>query len=200
MWNRITPDRASRASPSTRIGASPSCHVTHWARGWRALALTQVHSTGAAEGAKRFRHWSRDWRALALTQVHNGSPPSDSHEGGEALSSPCTRPPAPQASSFTICSPSFLQAEHLRADPGHWKYGTQPVMQLLGKAYGWRPLHLSGLCGPGSSQTTPVSRTLSTYTLTARRSRGSTMASIRSSGGRTPPTAGGPLRGVFACL
>ena len=33
------------------------------------------------------------WRALALTQVHNGSRLSDSHEGGEALSS--VHPPAP---------------------------------------------------------------------------------------------------------
>ena len=33
------------------------------------------------------RHWARDWRALALTQVHHGSRLSDSCEDGEALSS-----------------------------------------------------------------------------------------------------------------
>ena len=33
------------------------------------------------------RHWARDWRALALTQVQHGSRLSDSREGGEALSS-----------------------------------------------------------------------------------------------------------------
>ena len=33
------------------------------------------------------RHWARDWRALALTRVHHGSPLSDSCEDGEALSS-----------------------------------------------------------------------------------------------------------------
>ena len=33
------------------------------------------------------RHWARDWRALALTQVHHGSRRSDSCEDGEALSS-----------------------------------------------------------------------------------------------------------------
>ena len=32
-------------------------------------------------------HWARDWRALALTQVHHGSRLSDSREDGEALSS-----------------------------------------------------------------------------------------------------------------
>ena len=31
------------------------------------------------------RHWARDWRALALTQVHHGSRLSDSREDGEAL-------------------------------------------------------------------------------------------------------------------
>ena len=35
----------------------------------------------------RARHWARDWRALALTQVHHGSRLSDSREDGEALSS-----------------------------------------------------------------------------------------------------------------
>ena len=33
------------------------------------------------------RHWARDWRALALTQVHHWSRLSDSREDGEALSS-----------------------------------------------------------------------------------------------------------------
>ena len=33
------------------------------------------------------QHWARDWRALALTQVHHGSRLSDSCEDGEALSS-----------------------------------------------------------------------------------------------------------------
>ena len=33
------------------------------------------------------QHWARDWRALALTQVHHGSRLSDSREDGEALSS-----------------------------------------------------------------------------------------------------------------
>ena len=33
------------------------------------------------------RHWARDWRALALTQVHHGSRLTDSCEDGEALSS-----------------------------------------------------------------------------------------------------------------
>ena len=42
---------------------------------------------------------------------------------------------------------TFLQAEHLRADPGHWKYGTQPMMMLLGAGYGWRPLDVSAYCG-----------------------------------------------------
>ena len=32
-------------------------------------------------------HWARDWRALALTQVHHWSRLSDSREDGEALSS-----------------------------------------------------------------------------------------------------------------
>ena len=39
------------------------------------------------------QHWARDWRALALTQVHHGSRLSDSCEGGEALSS--VHPPTP---------------------------------------------------------------------------------------------------------
>ena len=39
------------------------------------------------------RHWARDWRALALTQVHHGSRLSDSCEDGEALSS--VHPPTP---------------------------------------------------------------------------------------------------------
>ena len=34
-----------------------------------------------------FLHWARDWRALALTQVHHWSRLSDSREDGEALSS-----------------------------------------------------------------------------------------------------------------
>ena len=33
------------------------------------------------------QHWARDWRALALTQVHHWSRLSDSREDGEALSS-----------------------------------------------------------------------------------------------------------------
>ena len=33
------------------------------------------------------QHWARDWRALALTQVHHWSRLSDSGEDGEALSS-----------------------------------------------------------------------------------------------------------------
>ena len=36
---------------------------------------------------KKKRHWARDWRALALTQVHHGSRLSDSCDDGEALSS-----------------------------------------------------------------------------------------------------------------
>ena len=39
------------------------------------------------------QHWARDWRALALTQVHHGSRLSDSCEDGEALSS--VHPPTP---------------------------------------------------------------------------------------------------------
>ena len=39
------------------------------------------------------QHWARDWRALALTQVHHGSRLSDSCEDGEALSS--VHSPAP---------------------------------------------------------------------------------------------------------
>ena len=38
-------------------------------------------------------HWARDWRAVALTQVHHGSRLSDSCEDGEALGS--VHPPAP---------------------------------------------------------------------------------------------------------
>jgi len=57
------------------------------------------------------RHWARDWRALALTQVHHGSRLSDSREGGTArhlLSSEraLARPPPPhhrQAHSQSLC-------------------------------------------------------------------------------------------------
>ena len=50
----------------------------------------ELRRGGADIARKEFtsrRHWARDWRALALTQVHNGSRLSDSCEDGEALSS-----------------------------------------------------------------------------------------------------------------
>ena len=39
------------------------------------------------QGNSLAQHWARDWRALALTQVHHWSRLSDSREDGEALSS-----------------------------------------------------------------------------------------------------------------
>ena len=47
----------------------------------RILQQNQVLQNSLAQ------HWARDWRALALTQVHHGSRLSDSREDGEALSS-----------------------------------------------------------------------------------------------------------------
>ena len=46
-----------------------------------ALQVLQVQQSSLAQ------HWARDWRALALTQVHHWSRLSDSREDGEALSS-----------------------------------------------------------------------------------------------------------------
>ena len=47
----------------------------------RLIIALQVLQTSLAQ------HWARDWRALALTQVHHWSRLSDSREDGEALSS-----------------------------------------------------------------------------------------------------------------
>ena len=56
---------------------------------WRVLALSQAQARGERilQQNSLARHWARDWRALALTQVHHGSRLSDSCEDGEALSS-----------------------------------------------------------------------------------------------------------------
>jgi len=54
------------------------------------------------------QHWARDWRALALTQVHYGSRrPSDSTARTARHLAPCTRPPSPQASSFNHAHPTL---------------------------------------------------------------------------------------------
>jgi len=34
----------------------------------------------------------------------------------------------------------WLLEQHRKADPGLWKYGTQPIMMLLGNAFGWNQL------------------------------------------------------------
>ena len=46
---------------------------------WSEIRILQQNSLA--------QHWARDWRALALTQVHHWSRLSDSREDGEALSS-----------------------------------------------------------------------------------------------------------------
>ena len=92
---------SQRISLGTCGGGVPSSHPSlglsafclsffHWARDWRALALT---NNNTQKNFAKSRPWS------ALTQVPHGSRLSDSCEDGEALSSGCTRPPSPQASS-----------------------------------------------------------------------------------------------------
>ena len=66
------------------------------------------------------QHWARDWRALALTQVHQGSRLSDSCEGGEALSS--VHPPTPGAKKRAPSEPRkpsvfFIALVPVRASP-----------------------------------------------------------------------------------
>ena len=62
---------------------SGSAQQRLWApRGDWAVTLEKNFTTNSLA-----RHWARDWRALALTQVHHWSRLSDSREDGEALSS-----------------------------------------------------------------------------------------------------------------
>ena len=58
--------------------------VSSWFRIKNTHSLTTL---GLSVFFLSFLHWARDWRALALTQVHHWSRLSDSREDGEALSS-----------------------------------------------------------------------------------------------------------------
>mmetsp|Transcript_48972 Transcript_48972/g.124746 ORF Transcript_48972/g.124746 Transcript_48972/m.124746 type:complete len:170 (-) Transcript_48972:110-619(-) len=40
-----------------------------------------------------------------------------------------------------------LMRAHREAEPGLWKYGTQPLTMLLGAAYGWSRLDPGAYCG-----------------------------------------------------
>ena len=78
----LVPVRASPVTTVLREGAST------WST-WSAVS-NRTSRAGELRILQRnslAQHWARDWRALALTQVHHGSRLSDSREDGEALSS-----------------------------------------------------------------------------------------------------------------
>ena len=83
--------RRASAAPSAQAGAGRLRRP--WARCARLFWGGYQHRKSANFTTKLPQHWARDWRALALTQVHHGSRLSDSCEGGEALSS--VHPPTP---------------------------------------------------------------------------------------------------------
>ena len=72
---------ATRSRASGQLGALLSSPVLG-VRLMTALQVLQILQQNSLA-----QHWARDWRALALTQVHHGSRLSDSREDGEALSS-----------------------------------------------------------------------------------------------------------------
>jgi len=52
----------------------------------------------------------------------------------------------------------WLMMQHHAAQPGLWKYGTQPIMMLLGVAYGWQQLDSKRYCGDLGFKNVPVEK------------------------------------------
>ena len=66
--------------------ALQSAHTSVWVSAVRERFFENQLAVSVSRSSLA-QHWARDWRALALTQVHHGSRLSDSCEDGEALSS-----------------------------------------------------------------------------------------------------------------
>ena len=66
VWHEKTRRQGGGVSLGTLDFTTHSV-AQHWARDWRALALTQAKNFTTK--LPRAQHWARDWRALALTQA-----------------------------------------------------------------------------------------------------------------------------------